>query len=72
MKPSEERAAEPVDGEIVATPGAAGGSGVGSDGDLPSQAVHPTARANSNNLRWVLFVVAFSILIRKRESAVKP
>jgi len=70
------RAVEPVDGEIPVTLGAAGGSGVGPDGvgpdgDLPSQAANPIANANTNTLRWVLFIMAFSLLIRKRESAVK-
>ena len=58
-------------GEIAVTLGAAGGSSVGPDGDLPSQALDPIANANSHTLRWALFVMAFSLPIRKRENAVK-
>jgi hypothetical protein len=68
------RAVEPVDGEIAVTlgvMGAPGGGGVGSDGDLPSQAAHPIANANSTALRWILFVMASCLLVRKRESAGK-
>ena len=58
------RAVEPVEGEIAVTvgaggaPGAADGSGVGPDGDLPSQAVSAIANVNSKTPRWVLFVMA--------------
>jgi hypothetical protein len=70
------RAVEPADGEIAVTLGAAGGGGIGSDGvgpdgDLVSHAENPIANANSNTLRQVLFVMAFSLPIMKRESAVK-
>ena len=57
------RAVEPVDGEIEVTLGvlgAPGGGGVGSDGDLPSQAEPPIANANSNTFPRVLFVMAFA------------
>ena len=62
------RAVEPVDGEIAVTLGAlgaAGDSGVGPDGDRPSQAVNPIANANSNTPRRALFVMAFSLLIQE-------
>ena len=70
------RAVEPADGEIAVTLGATGGGGIGSDGvgpdgDLVSQAANPIANANSNTLRWVLVVMAFSLSIRERENAVK-
>jgi len=75
------RAVEPTDGEIAVTLGASdemgvtlgavGGTSVGSDGDRPSQALDAIANANSNTLRWVLFVMTFSLPVRKRENAVK-
>jgi hypothetical protein len=75
------RAVEPTDGEIAVTLsgsgkmavtlGAVGGTSVGSDGDRPSQALDAIANANSNTLRRELFVMAFSLLVRKRENAVK-
>ena len=64
------RAVEPLDGGIAVTLGAAGGSCVGPEGDLSSQALNPIANTNSNTLRWVLFVMAFS-LNRKRENAAR-
>jgi hypothetical protein len=75
------RAVEPTEGEIAVTLGASsemgvtlgavGGTSVGSDGDRPSQALDAIANANSNTLRRVLFVMAFSLLVRKRENTVK-
>jgi hypothetical protein len=64
------RAVDPVDGEIAVTVGAlgaAGGSGVGPDGDRPSQAANPIANANSNTPRWAIFVMACSLLSKEAE-----
>jgi hypothetical protein len=55
-----ERAAEPLDGEIAVTVGelgAAGGSGVGPDGDRPSQAANPMARTTKQTPAFVLYVM---------------
>jgi hypothetical protein len=68
------RAVEPVDGEIAVTlgaMGAAGGSAVGPDGDRPSQAANPIASVNSHTPRWVVVVMAFSLLFRKRKKRCK-
>jgi hypothetical protein len=57
------RAVEPVEGEIAVTLGelgalgAAGGIAVGPDGERPSQAADPIARANSNTPRRILVVL---------------
>jgi hypothetical protein len=54
------RADEPVDGEIAVTVGAmgaAGGGGVGRDGDCPSQAANPIANVNSNTPRQAIFLI---------------
>jgi hypothetical protein len=51
------RADEPVDGEIAVTVGAAGGIGVGRDGDWPSQAANPIANVNSNIPRQAIFLI---------------
>jgi hypothetical protein len=54
------RADEPVDGEIADTVGAlgaAGGGGVGPDGDRPSQAANPIANVNSNTPRQAIFLI---------------
>jgi hypothetical protein len=61
------RAVEPLDGEIAVTVGgltAAGGSGVGPDGDWPSQAANPIARMNRQSPAFVLYVMtlAYSFL----------
>jgi hypothetical protein len=57
------RTVEPVDGEIAVTPsalGAAGGSGVGPDGDRPSQAANPIARTTKQIPVFVLYVMTLA------------
>jgi hypothetical protein len=65
------RTLEPVDGEIAVTVGslgAAGGSGVGPEGDRPSQAGNPIANTSKRSRVCLVFVGVHPICPRKRES----
>jgi hypothetical protein len=58
-----DRTVEPQDGEIAVTVGAlgaAGASGVGADGDRPSQAANPIARTTKQTAAVVLYVMTLA------------
>jgi hypothetical protein len=65
------RTLEPVDGKIavtVGTLGAAGGGGVGAEGDGPSQAGNASANTSKRSRVCLVFVGVPPVSLRKQES----